>query len=92
MSRGQVLIADYRGHNIKVFSEVCDYLNRLQDNSRQIRYSDYIHNDKAEGLLYVGCGPPSTGCPSTTQVQVYSSDLPPLPTTRSVTKKTMTAV
>ena len=55
--------ADYHGHEIKVFSEVGDYLNRLQDNSRQIKCPDYIHNDEAEGLLYVGCGPPCMGCP-----------------------------
>ena len=35
-SWGHVLIADRDGHEIKVFSEVGDYLGRLQDNSRQI--------------------------------------------------------
>ena len=56
-SWGHVLIADCWGHEIKVFSEVGDYLGRLQDNSRQIEYPAYIHTDEAEGLLYVACGP-----------------------------------
>ena len=36
ISWGHVLIADYWGHEIKVFSEVGDYLGRLRDNGRQI--------------------------------------------------------
>ena len=38
-SWGHVLIADYGGHEIKVFSEVGDYLGRLQDNSGADRIS-----------------------------------------------------
>ena len=56
-SWGHVLIADHLGHEIKVFSEVGDYLGRLQDNSREIEYPTHIHIDEAEGLLYVVCGP-----------------------------------
>ena len=56
-SWGHVLIADYWGHEIKVFSEVGDYLGRLQDNSRQIKCPEYVHIDEAEGLLYAGGGP-----------------------------------
>ena len=53
-SWGHVLITDYWGHEIKVFSEVGDHLGSLQDNRRQIRCPEYIHLDEAEGLLYVG--------------------------------------
>ena len=56
-SWGHVLITDRWNHKIKVFSGVGDYLGRLQDNSRQIEYPDYIHIDEAEALLYVACGP-----------------------------------
>ena len=87
-SWGHVLIADYDGHEIKVFSEVGDYLGRLQDNSSQIRYPKYIHIDEAEGLLYVGGGP--VGANELRKYRFTAGDLPPLPITRSVTKMTMT--
>ena len=56
-SWGHVLILDCGCHEIKVFSEVGDYLGRLQDNSKQIEYPTYMHIDEAEGLLDVACGP-----------------------------------
>ena len=90
-SWGHVLIADYDdlwGHEIKVFSEVGDYLGRLQDNSRQIEYPLYIHIDEAEGLLYVDCG--SVGADEIRTYRFTAGDLPLLPITRSVTKMTMT--
>ena len=86
-SWGHVLIADHRGHEIKVFSEVGDYLGRLQDDSRQIKYPSYIHIDEAERLLYVACGPEDAQ--ELRKYRFTAGDLPPLPTTRSVTKMTM---
>ena len=90
-SWGHVLIADYLGHDIKVFSEVGDYLGRLRDNSRQINYPEYIHIDEAEGLLYVVCGPPDVlGASELRKYRFTAGELPPVLTTRSVTKMTMT--
>ena len=87
-SWGHVLIADYRGHEIKVFSEVGDSLGILQDNSSQMKYPQYIHTDEAEGLLYVACGPEDAR--ELRKYRFTAGDLPPLPITRSVTKTTMT--
>ena len=86
-SWGQVLIADHRDHEIKVFSEVGDYLGRLEDNSSQMEYPQYIHIDEAEGLLYVACG--SEDSRELRKYRLKTGDLP-LPITRSVTKMTMT--
>ena len=88
-SWGHVLIADHDGHEIKVFSEVGDYLGRLQDNSRRIKYPTYIHIDEAEGLLYVGCKT-ARDAHELHKYRFTADDLPPLPITRSVTKMTMT--
>ena len=85
---GHVLIADHRGHEIKVFSEVGDYLGRLQDNSSQIEYPHYIHIDEAKGLLYVGCG--ETDARELRKYRFTAGDLPLVPITHSVTKMTMT--
>ena len=87
-SWGHVLIADNLGHEIKVFSEVGDYLGRLQDNSREINYPTYIHIDEAAGLLYVDCGP--VGAVELRNYRFTADYLPPLPVTQSVTKMTMT--
>ena len=86
-SWGHVLIADYDGHEIKVFSEVGDYLGRLQDNSKKIEYPEYIHIDEAEGLLYVDCGPGVAK--ELRKYRITAGDLPLLPIRRSVTKMTM---
>ena len=87
-SWGHVLIADIECSEIKVFSEVGDYLGRLQDNSRQMKDLQYIHIDEAEGLLYVACGP--EGAQELRKYRFTAGDLPPLPITLSVTKMTMT--
>ena len=87
-SWGHVLVADNWGHGIKVFGEVGDYLGRLQDNSSQIKYTQCIHIDEAEGLLYVACGP--VGAFELHKYRFTAGDLPLLPMTRSVTKMTMT--
>ena len=89
-SWGYVLIADHDAHEIKVFSEVGDYLGRLQDNSSQIKYTQCIHIDEAEGLLYVGGQTVDASDRELRKYRFTAGDLPPLPTTRSVTKMTMT--
>ena len=83
-----VLIADYDRHEIGVFSEVGEYLGRLQDNRKQIEYPVNIHIDEAEGLLYVGCGP--KGARELRRYRFTAGDLPLLPITPFVTKMTMT--
>ena len=87
-SWGQILIADYWGHEIKVFSEMGDYLGRLRDNNRQTEYPQYIHIAEAEGLLYVVCGPGDAR--ELRKYRLTAGSLPPLPITRSVTKMTVT--
>ena len=87
-SWGHVLIADCRGDGINVFSEVGDYLSRLQDSIRQIEYPMYIHIDEAEGLLYVACG--QWPARVLRKYRFTAGDLSSLPVTRSVTKTTMT--
>ena len=85
---GHVLVAACWGHEIKVFSEVGDYLGRLHDNSRQTQCPQYTYTDQADGLLYVGCG--RRGAQELRKYRFTAGDLPPLPTARSVTKMTMT--
>ena len=87
-SWGHVLIADYRGHEIKIFSEVGNYLGRLQDNSSQIEYPHYTHIDEAAGLFYVACG--WKGARKLHKYRFTACDLPLLPIAHSVTRMTMT--
>ena len=87
-SWGHVLIADSFGHDIKVFSEVGDYLGRLWVNSRQMKYPWHIHIDEAEGHLYVACGPVEAS--ELRKYRFTAGELPLLPITRPVTKMTMT--
>ena len=89
-SWGHVLITDNKGHKIKVFNEAGDCLGRLQDNSRQINYPDYIHIDEAEGLLYVVCGPKDAR--ELLKYKFTAGELPLLPITRSVTRMTYTII
>ena len=86
-SWGRVLIVDYWGDEIQVFSEVGDYLGRLQDNSRQMKYPSYIHIDEAEGLLYVVCRPEDAR--ELRKYRFIAGEPPPLPITRLVTKMTI---
>ena len=82
-SSGHVLIVDTNRHEIRVFSEVGDYLGSLQDNNRLMKQPWFIHIDEANGLLYVDCGPRDAR-----ELRLYkftAGDLPPLPITRSVT-------
>ena len=85
---GHVLIAAYRGHELKIFSEVGNYLGRLQDNSSQMKYPQHIHSDDAEGLLYIGGGP--VGAVELRKYRFTAGVLPLLPITHSVTRMTMT--
>lgn len=85
-----VLIADYRGNEIKVFGEAGDFLGNLRhDSSNDSTYPHYLHVDEAERRMYIACGSGDTR-----QVRIHKlvpSDLPPLPLKRSVTNLAVTA-
>ena len=83
-SWGHVLIADVWGHGTKVFSEVGDYLDRLQDSNGQIKRSRSIHIDEAEGLMYVGRE--GMDALELRKYRFTAGDLSLLPITSSVTK------
>jgi 6-phosphogluconolactonase (cycloisomerase 2 family) len=88
-SWGHVVVADYNGGEVRVFSEKGEFLGNVQDSDGRIAYPQYLCLDETERRMYVGCGP--TGSMEVRTYQFAASDLPPLPVTRTVRKLEMSA-
>lgn len=83
-SWGHLLIPDFMGNHVRIFSDTGDFLGNLQDDDGSLTDPHYVHVDEKERLLYVG-----RGTEGDDEIRVYNfvpSNLPSLPVNLAVSK------